>query len=99
MSIALQELCTPKITSNDNSLAFITNYNPKNLNVHEMKDKSVKCLKRNKEDSFENLRVIKSKWQPPNLKKILAKAEFSQKQVGVFNVLTKVSILRKPTLR
>ena len=64
-----------------------------------MKDKSVKCLKRNKEDSFENLRVIKSKWQPPNLKKILAKAEFSQKQVGVFNVLTKVSILRKPTLR
>ena len=38
---------------------------------------------------FENLRVIKSKLQAPNLKKILTKAEFSQKQVGVLNVLTK----------
>ena len=35
-------------------------------------------------DSFENLRVIKSKQQTPNLKMILTKAEFSQKQVGVY---------------
>ena len=46
--------------------------------------KSVECLKQNKVDSFENLRLIKSKRQVPNLKKILTKAEFSQKQVGVF---------------
>ena len=49
-----------------------------------MIDKSVECLKRNKVDGFENLRVIKSKRQAPNLKKILIKTEFSQKQVGVF---------------
>ena len=49
-----------------------------------MIDKSVECLKRNKVDSFENLRVIKSKRQAPNLKRILTKAEFSQKQVGVY---------------
>ena len=35
-------------------------------------------------DSFENPRVINSKQQTPNLKRILTKAEFSQKQVGVY---------------
>ena len=54
-----------------------------------MIEKSVKCLKRNKVGGFENLRVIKSKRQAPNPKKILTRAEFSQKQVGFINVLTK----------
>ena len=49
-----------------------------------MIDKSVECLKRNKTDSFENLKVTKSKRQAPNLKRILTKAELSQKQVGVY---------------
>ena len=84
LSIPLQELRTPKTISNDNSLPFITTYNPNNPNVYEMIDKSIECLKRNKVDGYENLRVIKSKRQAPNSKKILTKAEFSQKQVGVF---------------
>ena len=84
LSIPLQELRTPKTISNDNSLPFITTYIPNNPNVYEMIDKSDDCLKRNKVDGFENLRVIKSKRQAPSLKKILTKAEFSQKQVGVF---------------
>ena len=83
LSIPLQELPTPKTISNDNSLPFITSYNPNNPNVYEMIDKSVECLKQNKVDGFENLRVIKSKRQAPNLKRILTKAEFSQKQVRV----------------
>ena len=84
LSFPLQELCTPKTISNDNSLPFITTYNPNNPNVYEMIDKYVECLKRNKVDGFENLRVIKYKRQTPNLKKILTKTKFSQKQVGVF---------------
>ena len=84
LSIHLRELRTPKIISNDNSLLFITTYNPSNPNVYEMIDKTVECLKRNKVDGFENLKVIKSKRQAPNLKRILTKAEFSQKQVGVY---------------
>ena len=84
LSIPLQELRTPKTISNGNSLPFITTYNPNNPNVYEMIDKSVKCLKRNKVDSFENLRIIKSKRQAPNLKKILIKAEFFQKQAEAF---------------
>ena len=89
LSIPLQELRIPKAISDDNSLPFITNYNPNNPNVYEMIDKSVECLKRNKVDSFENLRAIKSKRQAPNPKKILTKAEFCQKQVGVFKCLDK----------
>ena len=77
MSIPLQELRTPKAILSDNGLPFITTYNPNNPNVYEMIDKSVECLKRNKVDGFENLRVKKSKRQAPNLKKILTKAEFS----------------------
>ena len=77
MSIPLQELSTPKTISNDNSLPFISTYNPNNPNVYEMIDKSVKRLKQNKIDGFENLRVIKSKRQAPNFKRILTKAESS----------------------
>ena len=84
LSVPLQELHTPETISNDTSLPFITTYNPNNPNVYEMIDKSVECLKRNKVDSFQNLKVIKSKRQVPNLKRILTKAEFSQKQVGVY---------------
>ena len=95
LSIPLQELRTPKTKSNANSQSFITTYNPNNPNVYEMIDKSVECLKRNIVDGFENLRVIKIKWQAPNFKKILTKAEFSQKQVGVL----KMWMLCKPTHR
>ena len=77
LSIPLQELLTPKTISNDNSLPFITTYNPNNPNVYEMIDKSVECLKRRKVDGFENLRVIKSKRQAPNLKKILSKTSWT----------------------
>ena len=84
LSIPLQELRTPKTISNGNSHTFITTSNPKNPNVYEMIDKSVESLKRNKVHGFENLRVVKSKQQAPNLKRILTKAEFSQKQVGVY---------------
>ena len=88
--IPLQELGTPKTISNDNSLPFITTCNPNNPNFYEVIDRSVECLKQNKVDRFENLRVIKSKRQASDLKKILTKAEFSQKQVGVFKFPDKI---------
>ena len=67
LSIPLQELRTPKTISNDKSLPFITTYNPNNPNVYDMIDKSVECLERNEVDGFENLRVIQSERQSPNL--------------------------------
>ena len=55
-----------------------------------MIDNSVECLKQSKVDGFGNLRILKSKRQAPNLKKILTKAEFSQKQAGVFKCPDKI---------
>ena len=81
LSISLQELRTSKTISNDNTLLFISTYNPNIPNVYEMIDKSVERLKRNKVEGFENLKVTRSKRQAPNLKRIVTKAEFSQKQV------------------
>ena len=77
----LQELRTLQTKLNDNSLSFITTYNPNNLNIYEIIDKSVEW---NKADGFENLKIIKSKRQAPNLTRIITKAEVSQKQVGVY---------------
>ena len=90
LNICLQELRKSKTISNDNSLPFITTYNPNNPNVYEMIDKSVECLKRNKVDSLEKVKVIKIKEQVPNLKRILTKAGFSLKQVRVCKCLGKI---------
>ena len=49
-----------------------------------MINKSVEFLNGIKVGGFENLRVIKSKRQASNLRKILIKAEFSQKQLAVY---------------
>ena len=84
LSIPWKELDTPKTISDDNSLPFIATYDLNKPIVYEMIDKSVECLKWNKVASLESLRLIKSKRQAPNLKKILTKAEFFQEQVGVF---------------
>ena len=64
----MEELSTPKTTSIDNSFLFITIYNPDSPNFYETIKKSTECLKVN---GFENLKVIKSKRQAPNLKKTL----------------------------
>ena len=73
LSIPLQELHRLKTISNVNSLPFITTYNPNNRTFYEIIEKSAERLKRNNVDGFEKLGVVKSKWQAPNLKKILTK--------------------------
>ena len=46
---------------------------------------SVNCLKNNNISGFHNIKLIKSKRQSPNLKKILPKAEFEEVLSGTFN--------------
>ena len=38
---------------------------------------------RNNIPGFQNIKLINSMLQPPNLKKLLAKAEFNSEEVGV----------------
>ena len=43
----------------------------------------MKVLKRNSVLGFKSIKLINSNRQPPNLKKLLAKVEFSKEEVGV----------------
>ena len=52
-------------------LPFIQTYDPNNPNFHEMIEKFVESIKRNKVDGFKNIRIIESKQQAPNLQKNL----------------------------
>ena len=45
----------------------------------------VNCLKSNNVSSFHNIKLIQSKRQSPNLKKLLTKAEFGEILSGTFN--------------
>ena len=44
---------------------------------------SVEVLKKNNVPGFESIKLTNSKQQPPNFKKLLTKAEFSNEEVGV----------------
>ena len=58
-----------------NILPFISTFNPNNPPVYNAIKNCAVVLKRNN--------VAESKRQPPNLKKLMTKAEFSNEEVGV----------------
>ena len=76
-SLTQEELRTPKTIQNEDILPFVSTHNPNNSNPFNLIKSSIECLKHNKVDGFESVKVIHSKRQAPNLKKLLTKAEFS----------------------
>ena len=60
-------------------LPFISTFNPNNPPAYN----SVEVLKRNDVPGFESIKLLSSKHKRPNIKKIMTKAEFSNKEVGV----------------
>ena len=50
-------------------------FNRNNSNIYSIIKSSVNCLKNNSVSGFLNINLIQSKHQPPNLKKLLSKAE------------------------
>ena len=71
LSIPRKDLRKPKKPSNKNNLPFITIFNPNNPNVDSTTKSSVNCLKNNNVSGFHNIKLIQSKPQSPNLKKLL----------------------------
>ena len=67
----------------DETSPFMSTFNPNNPPVYNAIKNSVEVLKRNKVPGFESIKLINSKRQPPNLKKLLTKAKFSNEEVGV----------------
>ena len=85
LSIPQKDLQKPKKLSNENILPFITTFNPNNPNIYSTIKSSVNCLKNNNVSGFHNIKLIQSKRQSRNLKKLLTKAEFGEILSGTFN--------------
>ena len=66
-------------------MPFITKFNPSNPYVYSTIKSSVNCLKNNSISGFHNIKLIQSKGQAPDLKKLLTKAEFGEVLSGTFN--------------
>ena len=69
-------------------MLFITTFNPNNPNIYSTIKSSINCLKNNNVRGFHNIKLIQSKRQSPNLKKLLTKAEFGVLS-GPFNCCVK----------
>lgn len=78
LSIPQNELRKEKTKSSENVISFISTHNPNNPNVMPLIKSSFFTLIANKVKGFKpDIKLIHSKRQAPNLKKILTKAEFT----------------------
>ena len=87
LSIPQKHLRKPKKPSKENLLPFITTFNSNNPNTYSTIKSSVNCLKNNNVSAFHNIKLIQSKRQSPNLRKLLTKAEFGELLSGMFNCM------------
>ena len=79
--IPKEDLRRPKTKNEENFLAFITTENPNNPNVFPLVRNSIDTLIRKKVDGFTQTRkVIHSKRQSPNLKRLLTSSVLSRKE-------------------
>lgn len=72
----------PKAQTVDSSIALVTTHNPNNPRIHKGIQTALSILNNSKTMNpiMANTRIINSKRQPPNLKKLLTTAKFSTKQ-------------------
>ena len=75
LEIPQNDLRKTKEKQTDEVLPFISTFNQNNLSVYNSIKNSVEVLKRNNISGFGNIKLINSKRQPPNLKKLLTKAK------------------------
>ena len=83
----IETLRTPKETTPQtlDTIAFVSTHNPNNANIFQTTKDSLKILENSQKGKLllQNLKLINSKRQAPNLKKILTKAKFSDSFTGV----------------
>ena len=72
-------------------ITFITTFNPNNRNICSTIKSSLISLKNNNVSGFYNIKLMQSKRQSPNLKKLLTKAEFGEVLSGTFKCSDKRS--------
>ena len=77
LGISQETLTTPIEKNNKNVLPFIPTHNPNNPNNFHAIKSSINVLTANKSNGFNDIKIIHSRRQPRNLKRILTKAELS----------------------
>ena len=77
LEIPQKELRKPKERQTDEVLTFISTFNSNNLPVYKSIKNSAEVLQGNNVPGFEGIKLINSKQQPPNLKKLPTKGEFT----------------------
>ena len=81
--IPQNELRQSKQQNADNTIAFVSTYNENNPKLFQNIKQTFDFLKANSmKDELKNTKLIHSKKQSPNLKRILTKAEFTEKVEG-----------------
>ena len=78
-------------TQDKNTLAFVSTYNPHNPNIFPMIKNTLPILRQSNKLSkvVDNIKIINSKRQPPNLKKILTRARFHSDESTPTMMVTK----------
>ena len=70
-------------------MSFITTFNPNNPNIYSPIKSSVDYLKNNSVSGFPNIKLIQSKRQLHNVKKLLTNGEYREVSSGTFNCSNK----------
>ena len=70
-------------------MPFIKTFNSNNPNIFSTIKSSINCLKNNSVSGLHNIKLIQSKRQPPNLKKISTKTEYGEFLSATFNYSNK----------
>ena len=84
LKIPQTELCQPKTIENNINLTLISTFNPNNPKIFDLIKCGVNTLVETYVNGFKNIRLIRPKRQPPNLKRILTNSLFTNETAGVF---------------
>ena len=80
--IPQSDLRKSKNKTSEQVLAFVSKNNPKNPNVYKNIQSSIDKIKNypKMKNYFENIKIIHSRKQPPNLERILCTSKYVDKQ-------------------
>ena len=70
LKIPQTDLRHPKTIENNNNLTFISTFNPNNRKIFDLVKSGVNTVVENNVNDFKNIKLIYTKRQPPNLKRI-----------------------------
>ena len=87
LKIPQAELQQPKTIENSNNLTFISTCKPNKPKIFDLVKSGINALVENYVNIFKNIRLIHTKRQPPNLKRILTNSLFTNNITGVFKCL------------